>query len=93
MAKSQEQNNERWADGGLGTYWENEDGSMDRIVPITEQERRFAEQNGYKVMPDHMTAAEVKEFEARRRKFLSGSSGSPAPKDKAALEQLKVAFQ
>ena len=50
-------------DGGLGDYVVNEDGSMDRIVPIPEEVRREAARRGIPLKPDHILAEEVARYD------------------------------
>jgi hypothetical protein len=45
---------DRWSQGP--DYVVNDDGSMDRIVPIPEHIREMAEKKGYKLKPDHIPA-------------------------------------
>lgn len=61
-----EMSDKRWTDG-LGDYLVNEDGSMDRIVPVPEAIRIEAQRRGIKLKPDHIPADEVERWKQEDR--------------------------
>lgn len=55
-------------DALMGDYIVNEDGSMDRLMPVPEAVRKEAEKRGIKLKPDHIPADEVQRYTSLQKR-------------------------
>jgi hypothetical protein len=78
-------------ESGAGDYFVNDDGSMDRIVPIPAAVRAYAVKHGIPLKPDHIPAPGLTELEehfnaAPKTDQIQDSSGAFATNELEALD-------